>query len=232
MSYPVDIYVLILEDGYWYVGKSKVLDKRLRRHLRGRGSAWTKLHPYTGEAEHIFTFECESPEDEDKWENHVTIKMMKEKGWKNVRGGFWSNTDEIQTLKGLHHHNYFLDIAQEQEEFATRTLTVFALRLEQGKYFIGYTFTTLQQALKKYAKGKGSEWVKRFPPIEIIPESTTQVSAQGEIPLDAVNDMVIEYGRKYGFENVRGGNFVCLEDGLHIRIIESHIKHKEKPASV
>ena len=35
---------------------------------------------------------------------------MKAKGWQMVRGGYWCNVGEIETIKYLQHCGYFLDI--------------------------------------------------------------------------------------------------------------------------
>lgn len=38
------IYVLALRSGRYYVGKTANLEKRLREHSEGRGSAWTRKY--------------------------------------------------------------------------------------------------------------------------------------------------------------------------------------------
>lgn len=43
--------------------------------------------------------------------------MMKAKGWQKVRGGFWCNVGEIETIKNLQHHGYFSDIDIEDISF-------------------------------------------------------------------------------------------------------------------
>lgn len=45
MSY---IYILELENGNYYVGKTDGLEKRLEQHFSGQGSEWTKLHKPIG----------------------------------------------------------------------------------------------------------------------------------------------------------------------------------------
>lgn len=37
-------YVLELEDGFWYVGKTANVKQRISRHMAGYGCLWTKLH--------------------------------------------------------------------------------------------------------------------------------------------------------------------------------------------
>lgn len=76
------IYVLALEDGKYYVGKSKKVNKRFGEHSDKKGSAWTRKHKPIG-SEPIEVVPMNDPFDEDK----VTIKYMEKYGIDNVRGG-------------------------------------------------------------------------------------------------------------------------------------------------
>lgn len=75
-----NIYVLRLESGRYYVGKSDNIMDRYKQHLNQRGSAWTKKYrPISIEK----TFENVSSFDEDK----ITKEYMSIHGIENVRGG-------------------------------------------------------------------------------------------------------------------------------------------------
>jgi cellular nucleic acid-binding protein len=77
------LYVLKLEKGKWYVGKSADIMKRYQQHLGGSGSAWTsKYSPISLVESKPIT----SPHDE----NNVTKDYMKKYGVENVRGGSYS----------------------------------------------------------------------------------------------------------------------------------------------
>lgn len=77
------IYVLSLADGNYYVGKTNDIVRRFDEHLRGEGSAWTKLH----NARSIVQLEhSTSLFDEDK----ITLEYMNEFGIDKVRGGVYS----------------------------------------------------------------------------------------------------------------------------------------------
>jgi predicted GIY-YIG superfamily endonuclease/ribosomal protein S14 len=77
------LYVLELQQGKYYVGKTGDITRRLNDHCSGRGSEWTKKYPFT----RLLHAETNSdPFDEDK---HVK-KLMLEKGIENVRGGVYS----------------------------------------------------------------------------------------------------------------------------------------------
>ena len=75
-----NIYILRLEGGRYYVGKSDDIINRYGQHLSGNGSAWTrKYKPVALEK----TIENVSPFEEDK----VTKEYMSKYGMDKVRGG-------------------------------------------------------------------------------------------------------------------------------------------------
>lgn len=81
------IYVLKLEDDRYYVGSSENIDRRIARHMNGRGAVWTRLHPPVEVAD---TMEVNDPERRKKFERYRTLHLMKEVGWEKVRGGGWT----------------------------------------------------------------------------------------------------------------------------------------------
>lgn len=75
------VYVLNLEKGKFYVGKTTDLEKRLREHKSGyKSSSWTKKYKPLGV--HKIYENCDGF-DEDK----ITVKYMTKYGIPNVRGG-------------------------------------------------------------------------------------------------------------------------------------------------
>ena len=86
-----NIYVLRLEGGRYYVGKSDTVMKRYKEHVDGSGSAWTrKYKPVSLEK----TIRNVSSFEEDK----VTKEYMHKYGIDNVRGGSYvqMELDEFQ----------------------------------------------------------------------------------------------------------------------------------------
>lgn len=75
-----NIYVLRLESGKYYIGKSDNVAARYEQHVKGFGSAWTKKYKPIC---HVKTYENMSPFDEDK----ITKEYMSKYGIENVRGG-------------------------------------------------------------------------------------------------------------------------------------------------
>ena len=90
MSTTTNIYVLLLQGGAYYVGKSDDPMRRYQEHLEGRGSAWTKLH-------RPIAVECviadASPFDEDK----ITKELMAKHGIDKVRGGAYVSVELDET---------------------------------------------------------------------------------------------------------------------------------------
>ena len=80
------IYVLRLEGGRYYIGKSDNVMNRYQQHLNGSGSAWTrKYKPVSLEK----TIENVSPFEEDK----ITKEYMSKYGIDKVRGGSYCQID-------------------------------------------------------------------------------------------------------------------------------------------
>ena len=75
----LQIYVLELQGGKWYVGKTKNIEKRFKKHSSGEGSVWTRAHK-------PISIKETSPGDEFD-EDKITKKYMSKYGIDNVRGG-------------------------------------------------------------------------------------------------------------------------------------------------
>lgn len=91
-----NIYILKLEAGCYYVGKSDDVKKRVDSHFKGKGCEWTKRYK---PIKLIKTIKNTSHFDEDK---NVKILMSKH-GIDKVRGGSYSqiklSEEEISLLK-------------------------------------------------------------------------------------------------------------------------------------
>jgi predicted GIY-YIG superfamily endonuclease len=77
------LYVLKLEKGKWYVGKTSDVMKRYQQHVGGKGSAWTSKYPPVSlvESKPVVSFHDE---------NNVTKDYMKKYGIEHVRGGSYT----------------------------------------------------------------------------------------------------------------------------------------------
>ena len=77
------LYVLKLEKGKWYVGKTTDLIKRYQQHVGGHGSAWTSKYSPVSLTE-------SKPITSVHDENNTTKDLMKKYGVENVRGGSYT----------------------------------------------------------------------------------------------------------------------------------------------
>jgi predicted GIY-YIG superfamily endonuclease len=87
-----NVYVLRLEGGRFYVGKSDDVNKRCKEHLSGKGSAWTKKYSPISLIE---TRTNVSPFEEDK----AVKEYMNTYGIQNVRGGSYVSMDLTESQK-------------------------------------------------------------------------------------------------------------------------------------
>ena len=92
------VYAIQLEDGNIYVGQTPYLARRLEDHKRGKGAEWTRLHKYEYLIDKFDAGLCTSKEAEGL-ENEITLRYMKEHGWRKVRGGNLSAMDEREILR-------------------------------------------------------------------------------------------------------------------------------------
>ena len=93
----ITIYVLELADKNFYVGStSRPFYQRVKEHIRGCGSKWTAKHPFKRVVEHYFVARCVSLQEE----NRKTIELMRKHGWRNVRGGDYTySQDDAETVR-------------------------------------------------------------------------------------------------------------------------------------
>lgn len=74
------IYILELENGKYYIGRTTNIARRIQEHINQLGSSWTKKYKYVRTIE---TIKTDDPFDEDKY----VKKYMSKYGIDNVRGG-------------------------------------------------------------------------------------------------------------------------------------------------
>ena len=91
------IYVLKLEGGKYYVGKTENPEFRLEKHFNTKGSAWTKKY------KPISIYELK-PDKQGIDEQIVTQEYMVKFGIDNVRGGPWCKISLTESEKKLIDH--------------------------------------------------------------------------------------------------------------------------------
>ena len=82
----MELYVLQLEGGKYYVGKTSDFNRRYTEHKNGKGSVWTS------EYKPVKVVELRDLKD-DYDENNTTKEYMKKYGIDNVRGGSYTQTE-------------------------------------------------------------------------------------------------------------------------------------------
>ena len=84
INFP-EVYVLQLENNKYYVGKSSNKELRIKRHINGIGSAWTKKYKPINELTPLT-----NPQP-SFWELWETLELMKKYGVDNVRGSMFTS---------------------------------------------------------------------------------------------------------------------------------------------
>ena len=220
------IYLLELEENTVYVGKSNNFDDRKSTHFKGKGAEWTKKYKPL-RVKDLIDFGNILEKDEDKIETLATINVMRQYGWKNVRGGYFINVDEVSTLYALKSHMLkpnnpfnidFLDVSELDIVFRQNNYKylVYVILLENNFFNIGHT-SNIYKTYKRYINKKGSSLNSRYAFIKI--QELFEPPDNFESILDFVDVCVLEYAKKYGAEKVRGGRFTITDSCKHLELI-------------
>jgi len=145
---------------------------------------------------------------------------MHKYGWKNVRGGDFCtpNEEKLRFLLALNSNIKVIDlipikISTKLNLNLINTNQLFTLKCNDNCYFIGRTNNLVIAILNEY-NGLGSEWTKIHLPIELI--STIEIKTKNKIEIKKFhNEHVIYYMKKFGFQNIRGGDFFNIDSRNH-----------------
>ena len=94
------LYVLQLENNAYYIGQTQNLKKRVEKHMKGKGAAWTRMNKPIKLIEYK-KFESMTYQEMELLENILTVEYMKKYNWKNVRGVFFSDSDSSRIREKL-----------------------------------------------------------------------------------------------------------------------------------
>ncbi len=89
-----------------------------------------------------------------------------------------------------------------------KSIYMYSLLLEAGKYYIGITSNFEKRMIKHFSE-RGSQWTKEHAPIEIIHKIDLGIYIRSEAYL-IENDYTLEFMSKHGWQNVRGGKWYNL----------------------
>ena len=98
---------------------------------------------------------------------------------------------------------------------------IYVLALEQGKYYIGKTYKTIQERYAEHTSGYGSGWTKRYKVLGLV-EAHENCSDYDEDKYTKI------YMGKYGIENVRGGAYCRINMPCNqIKLLKREIYNAE-----
>jgi predicted GIY-YIG superfamily endonuclease len=81
--------------------------------------------------------------------------------------------------------------------------TVYVLRLQRGKYYVGKT-DNVDQRIDQHMSGRGAVWTQKYKPISV--EKVLKNASHFD-----EDKVTKEYMAKHGIDNVRGGTYVQIE---------------------
>ena len=80
------------------------------------------------------------------------------------------------------------------------TTTIYILKLNNSKYYVGKTNRKVNERYQEHLEGIGSFWTKKYKPLSIVKQ------IENSSPFDE-DRYVKEYMAMYGIDNVRGGSY-------------------------
>lgn len=229
------LYVLELAHGKFYVGQSKDPDRRIRKHFNGTGAEWTRLHRPLREVSRQ-CFDDVDYRTGELAENELVLRMMRQYGHDNVRGGFFANTSVEHVEKNLisHGHGSVLKEstasvgASSSAELALRTASLephqilsgadyglFVLKLEDDHYFVGYS-TKPAVRIKRHFLGTAADWTSRHKPVEVVTTRSLGFITEAEAAAKTA-DATVALMRLFGWKKVRGGTWRSVDEAITLK---------------
>ncbi|KAJ3385114.1 hypothetical protein HDU92_003251, partial [Lobulomyces angularis] len=87
--------------------------------------------------------------------------------------------------------------------FKNNTEMIYVLLLEQGKFYVGYTARPTGERFLEHFNSHGSKWTTKYRPLQVL-----EFREGGQHDENFVTLQIME---KYGWWNVRGGNWCNVE---------------------
>jgi predicted GIY-YIG superfamily endonuclease len=82
------VYILELENNYFYIGVTQNIEERYKNHLEGNAALWTKLHK---PLKYIIHKEFDTRREANVEESSLTLSYMYKYSIEKVRGGRYAN---------------------------------------------------------------------------------------------------------------------------------------------
>lgn len=226
------LYVLELTGGKYYVGQSKEPDRRIRKQFNGTGAAWTRAHPPLREITRIDLGIIDYRTGELA-ENAKVLELMQQHGVQSVRGGFFTHISPENTAKALIHHGYggigtsptnstpplSLQKSGNNGSATYAEYSLFVLRLEGDKYFVGYS-NNPETRIRRHFAGKAAEWTALHKPLETVTTRSLGFVSESTAA-QAADAVTVALMRKAGWRNVRGGPWRSLDAVEILKMLHS-----------
>ncbi len=85
-------------------------------------------------------------------------------------------------------------------------MIIYALQCEENKYYVGSTRGSARNRFLKHVRGEGAKWTRRYRPIsyKVLERTDSRIDSKEHA-------WTVKYVQKFGFRNVRGGNYVSMQ---------------------
>jgi len=200
-----------------------------------KGSVWTSNHKPIRIIE-TWNLEKFSEDDAINFENKLTIEYVNKFGWEKVRGGIYIFFDESHHFGLLNSYNNIVNgkfIAKATEEKIENFIKIklkllsfnikravpyiYVLKLIDEKIFVGRSSNLLKD-IRKHLYSSKSKWTDLFYPIDLL-EIQEDTDLGKYNPCEHRNKIVFKYMKIYGWENVRGGNYIIINSNSIKRLL-------------
>ena len=93
-------------------------------------------------------------------------------------------------------------------------MIIYVIKCEQEKYYIGSTQRSMELRYPEHKNGEGSKWTRTYKPI-------SYKILENNCPLNKLfsreHEWTIKYVQRYGFRNVRGGNYLSMKPDCYTK---------------
>jgi len=94
----------------------------------------------------------------------------------------------------------------------TKHYWLYVLKLASDKYYVGITTKTPEARFKEHARGfMAAAWTRKYRPLRIHYQKDLGITEKAKAE-SYENKVVRRYIKKYGIDNVRGGDISITED--------------------
>lgn len=120
-----------------------------------------------------------------------------------------------------------MDTLSSPKNRLIRRYWLYALKLEEDKYYIGITSQSdPQERIKQHMNGfYSAQWVKRYQPTGEVAEIINLGHVTKEQAEKQENKRTLQYMKKYGTQNVRGGKFNY--SGNYVRVFNNYFRDED-----